>query len=69
MRELHAKRVQFSHVRVFRVQFSHVRVFSDSRNVQKWDTNHTPLGHCLLLTWLLLLAEVQGFSSLPVVNA
>ena len=31
MRELHAKRILFSHVRVKHVQFSHVRVFSDCR--------------------------------------
>ena len=44
MGELHAKRVQFSHVRVKRVQFSHVRVFSDSRNVQKSVTQIIYLG-------------------------
>ena len=41
MRELHAKRVQFSYVRVFSV---HVRVFSDSRNVQKSVTRIIYLG-------------------------
>ena len=37
VRELHAKRVQFSHV----------RVFSDSRNVQKRATKSDTSGHCL----------------------
>ena len=37
MRELHAKRVQCSHV----------RVFSDSRNVQKSATKSDTSGHCL----------------------
>ena len=31
-----------------RVRFSHVRVFSDSRNVQKCATKSDTLGHCLL---------------------
>ena len=56
MRELHAKRVQFSHVRELQfrelhaklVRFSHVRVFSGSRNVQKRATKSDTSGHCLL---------------------
>ena len=37
MRESHAKRVRFSHV----------RVFSDTRNVQKRATKSDTSGHCL----------------------
>ena len=40
MRELHA----------FRVQFAHVRVFSDSSNLQKRATKSDTLGHCLRQT-------------------
>ena len=38
-----------SELHAFRVQFSHVRVFSDSRNVQKRATRSDTSGHCLHL--------------------